>query len=200
MKNTRLYLSNWSYNAALILQELENIILNEGGAIVSDWKKERETFTITNRTLSGAIREQLERVERLKRLSRAALYEEQKKLERLESIDNEPKTIFYGDFLYICFTLNGYYYYYSVDRNPFFDFHFGKVMQANDGTIQKNYYIDNDKKEWLYDCFFRFDCSDADRREAAHLILNMLQAAPASTRYRNKTREKNIKLNILMEK
>ena len=199
MKNSKRYFTNWHYNAACILQELENIIIDEGGAIVSTWSKERETFTIENRTLSGAIKEQRERVERLKKLERPALYEEQIKLEQLESINNEPKTLFYGDWLYISFTLNGYYYYYQLDRNPFFEFYFGKVKQENNGTVKKNYYMNEDKKDWLYDCFFRFDCSDADRREAAHLILNMLQAAPVSAQYRDATREKPVKLYTLME-
>lgn len=196
MKNTRLYLDNWKYNAALILQEIENAVLSEGGAIVSTWKKERETYTITNRTLSGAIREKREFVEKLKQLKRPAFYDRAKELERLERIYNEPKTIFYGDFLYICFILDGYYYCYNMNDNPFFDFHFSKIPVCS-GTINRNHYSKNDKKEWFYDCFWRFDCSNADRREAARLILNMLQSARVSTRYDSNARKE--KLYILAE-
>lgn len=101
----------------------------------------------------------------------------------MKAIPNDPVAMNYGDWLYISFALNGCYYYYSIDDNPFFDFHFGKTAIDKNGMINKSYYMQKDKKEWLYDCFFQFDCSQADRREAANMIYNMLLSAPIQKGY-----------------
>jgi hypothetical protein len=47
-----------------------------------------------------------------------------------------------------------------------------------------------DKKEWLFDCFFSWNCSDADIKEAANLIFNMLCTAPFSEIMRDQRRER----------
>lgn len=39
---------------------------------------------------------------------------------------------------------------------------------------------DDLSKEWLHDCFFSFNCSKADIKEAANLIFNQLVTAPKS--------------------
>lgn len=194
MKNTRLYLDNWNYNAAIILQELEAIVLNNGGAIVSTWKTgERDTVTITNRTLDKTIREKKELMERLEAHNRPTDTVRQE-LEQLEAIKNDPITLYYGDWHYICFTIGNDYYHYSMDRNPFFDFHYGKRPIVA-GAVSPDYYMDNDSKKWLYDCFFTFRCSQDDRREAANLIYNMLLKAPYSSKYRGN--RKPAKLAVL---
>lgn len=177
------YLRNWEYNAALILQELESIVLNHGGKLVSTWDRKTEPVEIENRALSAAIRECKERVSILEARQRPALEGYKKELEKLEAIPNDPIITNYGEWLYICFALDGHYYYYSIDDNPFFDFHYGKTAIDENGMINKNYYMQCDKKEWLYDCFFKFDCSGADRKEAANMIFNMLVSAKCSGTY-----------------
>ena len=177
----RRYLTSWNYNAALILDELEKIVLNNGGAIVSTWQKERKQFAITNRSIMGAIREEQERIERWtkadgitpKETRQKAIQAAREHILELEQIPNAPHVTPYGDYTYICFMLNGFYYYYSMDRNPFFDFHYSKTPIVN-GEINKNHYCNNDKKEWFFDCFWRWNCSVADIKEAANLIFNML--------------------------
>ena len=178
-----LYLSNWPYNAAHIFDELEKIVLNHGGAIVSTWRNTaREKVSITNRTLNGAIREEKERIERLENLGRPADHCK-RDLERLEAINNEPYITAYGDWQYISFVVNGMYYYYQVDRNPFFPFYYTKTPVTG-GEIDRNAWSYEDKKEWLYDCFFRVDCSQADRVEAANLIFNMLVNSSVSGKHK----------------
>lgn len=177
------YLRNWEYNAALILQELENIVLNHDGILVSTWDRKIKPVEIENRALSAAVREQRERVKHLEALQRPALAAQKQELERLEAIPNDPIISNYGEWLYIGFALDGCYYYYSIDANPFFDFHYGKTAIDGNGMITKNYYLNADKKEWLYDCFFKFDCSNADRKEAANMIFNMLLSAECSGTY-----------------
>lgn len=184
------YLNNWNYNAALILTELEKIAINNGGSIcrmwqypgnAPQWLTERKKYLITNRAILEAIREEKERLEKIKRITNAAILPETyARLERLENIKNDPVLTYYGDYHYITFAVDGNYYYYSMDDNPFFDFHYAKVKIENGNKIKRYYYCSEDKKEWLYDCFFKFNCSNSDRREAANLIYNMLVNAKYS--------------------
>lgn len=192
MKNTRLYLNNWSYNASIILQELENIVLSNGGAIVSTWKTgDRDTFTITNRTLTGAIEREKDILNRINEKFGTA---NNSKLLELEAIPNDPITNYYGNWFYICFTIGDTYYYYSMDDNPFFDFHMGKRPIVC-GTVSPDYYLNKDGKKWLYDCFFTFNATPSDRKEAAENIYKMLLEAPNSSSYRGNRRPQQ--LNVL---
>ena len=183
------YLTNWSYNAARIFDHLEKIVHDNGGILVSEWNHSspRKKYLIENRTLSAAIREKEEFAEKLERLGRSAATEYRAELETMKQIDNTPVETYYGDYQYIAFLLNDTYYYYQVDRNPFFEFHYTKIP-APGGKTDRNHYLDNDKKEWLYDCFFRWDCSDADRKEAANMIFNMLMNARYSGKARGHAR------------
>jgi hypothetical protein len=174
----RLYLRSWEYNTALILQHLEKIITDNGGQICSTYKGSLAMFReITNRTLSGAIREKADFIKKLEELNRPAEHA-RAELERLEAIPNKPVIVRYST--YLSFILDGVYYHYSMDDNPFFDFHYHKIPVSQDNKYTGEYYMEKASKEWLYDCFFKMDCSDADRKEAANLIFNYLMSAPAS--------------------
>lgn len=87
---------------------------------------------------------------------------------------------------YIAFVLDGFYYYYQVDSNAFFPFYFTKRPIIN-GKYSRDAYLDNDPKEWFFDCFFSKSCCDADVVEAANLVFNMLcNAAPSQIRRERK--------------
>lgn len=193
IKTERRYLSTWSYNAALILEELESIIKSKGGAICATWQyasppawlTQRKQYEITNRTLDGAKREIIERLEKLEKLGREeAAAAQREKLKEYEEINNAPRVCYYGDYLYIHFVLNGYCYYYQMDRNPFFDFNYGKVAIENGDKINRLYYMNGDSKKWLKDIYFSFGCDDDARKKAAQNIFNMLIAAPTCHTYR----------------
>lgn len=80
---------------------------------------------------------------------------------------------------YIAFVLDGFYYYYQVDDNPFFPFYFSKRPVIN-GKYSRCACLDNEPKNWVFDCFFMKSCCNADITEAAYLIFNMLcNAAPS---------------------
>jgi len=188
------YLRSWRYNTARILDELETIVLNNGGAIVSTWRTERKYYAITNFTLTEAIREESDLHNRIKERGRTIPTDRAAKLEKWESIDNTPHITPYGDFQYICFVLDGIYYNYNMTDNPFFDATYSKIPVV-DGKINPCHYSNTDKKEWLYDCFLSVDCSQADRREAANIIFNMMINDRTSTPYkRNRQPEKLIVL------
>lgn len=188
----RYYPNNWNYNAARILDELERLILSEGGQLVSTWKTQlKEPLWIENRALSEAVRKQKAFTEALEKRNSPAAYANREELQRLESIDNRPIPSRYAEWCYICFTLGGYYYNFSPDRNPFFPFYFSKIPVI-DGRIDPDSYAIEDKKEWVKDCFFGISATDDDRKAAAVEILKMLKASRANIRYRGNRRPQKL--------
>lgn len=89
----------------------------------------------------------------------------------------EPITVTHTS--YISFIIDGTYYYYQLNDNPFFEFYYNKTP-IKSGKYSKDAGLEKDKKEWLYDCFFQSNCGQPDIVEAAHLIFNMLCNAPMS--------------------
>ena len=183
----RLYLGSWKYNAALILTELAKIIENNGGRV-----KPLYTVVISNRHLEGAIKNLKDQIERLESLEetekiKTAIGNLSKKLAELELIDNTPITVTHTS--YISFIFDDFYYYYQVDDNPFFDFYY-KKNYIKDGKYISNTYPGQDKQSWWNDCFLSFRCSEADRKEGANLIFNMLVSAEPSEIYREEEERK----------
>ena len=191
----KLYLSNWDYNAALIIEELAAIVENNGGTV-----KPGTVTIIENRALNENMRTAAARLEQLERIEADAPGTNEKRteamkllradIEKWERIDNSPRTVHHCTWssAYISFKLGGMYYYYQTDSNPFFDFHYQKTPIDVNGTISRCACLENDPKEWLYDCFLRADATDADRREAANLIYNMLVKASPSVIRRDSRR------------
>lgn len=192
-KAQQLFLRSWEYNAALILDELEKIVINRGGAIVSTWQTEnRKRYLIVNRSLLNAIWEHEEIVKRFEAYGKNAPLKTVEELEKLKSIPNEPKTSRNGSFLYLQFVLDGMYYSYNMDDNPFFDFSFSKIPVTGGKLIDRDRYAISDNKEWFLDCLWRFDCNDVERREIAHQILNMLELSKTSEPYRGNRKPEKI--------
>ena len=108
------------------------------------------------------------------------------KLEEYLSINNDPITVTGTD---ITFVYENKYYYYSINDNPFFEFHYLKTP-IKDNKYSQDAACENDKKEWLYDCLLGFDASDADIKEAANMIFNMLVTASDSVIIRHSTRKR----------
>lgn len=100
---------------------------------------------------------------------------------------SEPITVTHTT--YISFVLDGTYYYYQVDSNPFFDFYYSKTPIKN-GKRSRDAALEADKKEWLFDCFFKSNCAQQDIVEAAYLIFNMLCNAPMSKIIRTSHRKR----------
>ena len=186
--NERLYLNSWNYNAALILTELAKIIENNDGRV----KPGLHTAVISNRSLEGKIKEVKGRIKSLESIEetekiKTVIGNLSKELIELESIDNEPITVTHTS--YISFIFDDFYYYYQVDDNPFFDFCYKKNHIKN-GKYISNTYHRKDKQSWWNDCFLSFRCSEADRKEAANLIFNMLVSAEPSEIYREEEERK----------
>lgn len=179
------YLNNWNYNGALILEELEKIVLENGGILISTWNHgPRKQYEIVNRSIMNAIREETERAERLERITGKTAERARARIAELEAIDNAPRLTAHGDYHYIGFTLNGFYYYYQLDSNPFFDFYYSKSAIEN-GKTNRNGYLSGDPKNWLFDCFFTWSATDEQRKTAAATIFDMLLQAQPTRRHKN---------------
>lgn len=190
-ENERLYFDSWNYNAALIMSELAKIIKNNGGRV-----KPCNAAIISNRTITAKTQEQNDRITHLERIiaegngneyTRAALAAARAEMEKLQAVSNEPVRVTHTS--YISFVLDGFYYYYQVDSNPFFDFHYTKTP-LNGNKYSRDAYLMQEPKNWLYDCFFRFDCSRADIVEAANMIFNYLVSQKATPIHRDGRRQR----------
>lgn len=171
----RLSLKNWEYNSARIVSELAKIVVSNNGKV-----KPTHYAIVTNRTLSNAITEMQERIEGINNAiekygsnetRQNALSSYKNDLEKYQAINNDPLTVTHTT--YITFVLNDYHYYYQTDDNPFFDFYYHKTPIIK-GQYSADACMEADKKEWLYDCFFEFDCSQENIIDAANFIYNML--------------------------
>lgn len=193
-ENQRLYLTAWNYNAARIMSELAKIVENNGGRY-----KPTNDAIISDRSCAEKIREYEEKLSLYKRIVSEGLGNEhtikaidfmEKEIDRLKKVNDDPIRVTHTT--YISFILDGLYYYYQVDDNPFFDFFYSKTPVKN-GKHSRDAALEKDKKEWLFDCFFCSGCSEADVKEAAHLIFNMLVNAKNSVIIRDskKRRVKN---------
>lgn len=123
-ENERLYATSWQYNSARILTRLAQLITAQGGkvkplypAVVSDRNLE-EACTATQRRIESSSTFHLKVREPL-------ISNLQKELALFQSIPNAPITVTHTS--YINFTMNGVYYSYSLDNNPFFPFHYLKT-------------------------------------------------------------------------
>lgn len=189
-ENERLYPATWEYNAARVMTRLAIVIENNGGRV-----KYGHSAVISNRTLSGAIIEKEQRIKKLKELNAetqketraAAIKALEKELDKLKQINNDARTVTHTS--YISFIFENNYYYFQIDRNPFFEFYYIKTP-INNGQYSKDACLMESKKDWLFDCFFSWDCNDAEIKEGANLIFNMLCAAPFSTISRDSTRRR----------
>lgn len=177
----RLYLSAWEYNAARVLTELARIIKNNGGTVAP-----KTAALISNRNLKHTVNEYKERLQHLQTLQvetgyndtrAAAIVTYSEKLQELQKVDNTPiKT---GYISYLFFVLDGNYYYYQIDENPFFDFYYIKTP-VKSGRRSCDAIGKNDKKEWVADCFFTSFCTNEEVKTAAGYIFDMLTSAPVS--------------------
>lgn len=188
--NLRLYLSTWEYNAARILTELANAVIIRGGRV-----KPLKNAIISNRSIESAKQEYTEKIEQLIELEKtssnkkrvAAIKSYSEKLTELEKVDNTPVAVTHTS--YISFIYDGFYYYYQMDDNPFFEFYYRKTPVQN-GCYSCDTYLTEDKKEWLSNCFFSYDCSYADVIEAANFIFNMLVQAKPSQIHRESKKQR----------
>ena len=157
--NERLYLRPWKYNSCRILSKLAEKVESDGGKV-----KPTKTAIISRQGLQQSIMDVEYKIARLDEIVKrdgttderaAAINKFVDELDRLKNIDDTPITVTHTT--YISFVLDGFYYYFQTDSNPFFDFYYIKT-KVTDGKYSKDASIEQDKKEWLYDDLFRQNC------------------------------------------
>ena len=193
-KTERLYLTAWNYNAARILSALAVIVENNGGEII--YHSFDKNYLISNRGVKNVIEEKEHYIDLTRNCDKwkgRSVEELEKELAAYkEKCGNEAENpIFCTHRNYISFTYDGAYYKYYTDENPFFDFYYNKYPIEN-GKYDANRYAVEDKKEWLFDCFFGAGCSEDDIKEAANMIFNMLVKSAYSEQDYEKKRVPNI--------
>ncbi len=173
-ENERLYLRSWEYNAARTITELAAIVKKNGGRVEPCY-----AAIISNRTLTAAVMEQVEHVDQMEKtgINAEAIAAARVKLEQLQAVNNEPITVTHTS--YISFVLDGFYYYYQVDENPFFDFHYQKT-RLHGKEYSRDAVLKDDPKIWVKDCFFSFRCPQKEIEEAAAQIFKLLTRARES--------------------
>ena len=180
--NQRLYATSWQLNSARILTRLAQLVTAQGGkvkplhpAVLSDHNLEDEIQDIEARIRTLTEREN----ESHSDAQTLALQTCLSHLDRLRVIPNTPIAVTHTS--YISFTMNGLYYSYQLDSNPFFPFYYLKTPIEN-GTYSGDACLEDDPKSWLQDdSFIRFGCPQSEIESAAQAILSLLLTAPLST-------------------
>lgn len=182
-ENERHHATSWQYNSARILTRLAQLITAQGGkvkplppAVLSDRNLE-EACTATQRRLESIL--QCRPNLPPQRAGNANLHL-QKELARFQAIPNAPITVTHTS--YISFAMNGVYYYYELDDNPFFPFHYIKApIDPKSETYSGDACVEESSKSWFTDPLIGFGCPDSEIESAAGAILSLLLAAPLST-------------------
>lgn len=196
--NQTLYLSTWNYNAVLIIEELKQIIVNNGGRVDETrpgYIVNRSIMEIVNKCKIDAdkVRERIEAGEIEANEARNAFIKSREaEAAALEAIPNEPRKVSNNN--YLRFILDNTMYYVELNDNPFFDFYYNKTP-INGDKYSRDTYGEKLNKDFLWDCFLTLKkpATDADRREAANMIYNALVSAKNCEKYResHKTRVPN---------
>ena len=206
-ENQRFYLNPWGYNACRIMSTLAEIVTAHGGIVkptipckVSDrhkydvleeLKKEKECIEwniMGKDVFEDDPVKQKKYVEKLKNRLKSVEMD----IRKCEDEINYDKPIPVTHTSYITFEMDGVYYYYQVDDNPFFPFFYIKTPITEKG-YSRDACMEDDAKEWLWDCFFKSECPSEMIIKAANFIFDMLMNAKNSPIYRDckKTRVPN---------
>lgn len=205
-ENQRFYLNPWGYNSCRIMSALAEVVREHGGNVkptipcmVSDrhkydaldkLKKEKECieWNMDMDVFDDDPVKQKKYVEKLKNRLKSV----EMNIRKCEDEINYDKPIPVTHTSYITFEMDGVYYYYQVDDNPFFPFYYIKTPITEKG-YSKDACMMEDEKKWLYDCYFKSDCPSEMIVDASIAIFEMLVKAENSPIYRDckKTRVPN---------
>lgn len=178
--NERHYATSWQYNSARILTRLAQLVTAQGGKV-----KPLHPAVLSDRNLEDACTATQRRLEYWNKLTftydpderQTIVSKLQHELARFQSI---PNLITVTHTSYISFVMNGFYYSFSLDDNPFFPFYYMKTPIEN-GTYSGDACLENASKSWAVNALLGFGCPQSEIETAAQAILALLLAAPLST-------------------
>ena len=93
---------------------------------------------------------------------------------------DETKAVYSNYLNYITFVVDGFLYYLQLDDNPFFEHYFSKEKIGSDLTSEYKHYCIYLKRDFLFDCLYKFDCSPEEIKEIANMIFNQLLSSKES--------------------
>lgn len=202
-ENETLYLTTYHYNIALILEELKKLILDNGGKV-----KEQTPGHIVNRSFFEAAEEETRRADGIRHYIEIRKPDEEKTAEleaRIKELEAsaealkqkaEESTRPAASLSYICFALDGFYYYIQK-ADIEYKLQFSKTAINARGEYSRDAYLGDLENDWMQEDFYRLYPEnpeiDTERREAAKAIYTALITAGASQKYREgrKTRVAN---------
>lgn len=204
--NERFYLNPWGYNACRIMSTLAEIVISHGGNVkstipckVSDRHKydvledlNEKADSLEEMLQDTDFQEYLGKVDKEKseqifKHFKSSLEKTRMEIRKCEDEINYDKPITVSHTTYVTFELDGVYYYYQVDNNPFFEFHYVKTPITEKGYSKDACMMEDDKK-WLYDCYFKSDCPSEMIVDASIAIFEMLVKAENSPIHRDSRR------------
>lgn len=168
-ENERLYATSWQYNSARILTRLAQLITAQGGKV-----KPLHPAVLSDRNLEEACTATQRRIESSYNAGPTSHPKEREtQISNLQTVTHTS---------YINFAMNGVYYSYSLDNNPFFPFHYLKTpIDPKSETYSGDACMEESSKSWFTDPLIGFGCPDSEIESAAGAILSLLLATPLST-------------------
>lgn len=197
MENT-LYLKSCDYNKIRLQDATKRIIVENGGKLVyQQYKQDHMTFY--NRSITEKIEKNNDIIYALKRHNKSAahLEKENAELEKAFELSKyetlESKYTWGG--ISLAFALDGYYYTFDMDSNPFFPCYTKKIKLDESNSYVGDYYCESfdGVKSFIYDDIFSISCSDESINNMAVELFNFIINSKLSQEVieRNKKRVPN---------
>lgn len=140
-----LHLAAWEYHVALVIESLEQLALAGGARLCSADRFKNDIFAapkhgfIVNRTQNEIVYKLGYTAKCCADVGMEAPPDTLEKLTRYKNFPNEPYPIGSAIFLSTSFVLDGTFYSFSMDENPFFDCHYSKAaVFTQDGQDRCN--------------------------------------------------------------
>lgn len=142
-ENQTLYPNAWEYNNALMLDELREMVIKNGGKV-----KKETAGSIENRSIYEIIwkaKDQNEKIDAIlqevetdkkNEIRRKVREANQEEIDKWEAVENKPVKI--NNNGYLLFTLNNKYYAVYIDENPFFEHRFIKTPINEKNEISRH--------------------------------------------------------------
>lgn len=191
------YFSSTNYNLTKMLAYLKTVVESKGGYIVYEkgFNPYKNEYEVYNRTVLEAIYDCEREIERIERYNSAEKSVSERVLElrqrRLESLkrqitdltQNQPEPFTTHFLQSIKFVYDGKLYYFQMDDNPFFPFHYQRTDINENGEALGTYLEEFSKKDWMFDCLFERETDEADIKEIADIVFNKLIESPDTEVY-----------------
>ena len=193
----RLYLSGWGVNSYKIINKLAELVKQEKGEIITEYKElynKNDIILIKNRNIDTDIIELTDKIEKATNNLKNNEHDEEttkkikeyiekntKELNELKAINNDFIELKYKN--YLTFIIDNFVYYIQLDENPYFPWYIIKkpaeINENGEIITRYNYYMEDLKKDFIetYDNIQSFyePTNDKQITEIATRLLNQVK-------------------------